>query len=150
MPKKERQKQGLDLGFLTESVGYLLRRVNRKARDLTIPVLVEHELSPLELTTLYLIQNNPNCALRDLAKAAYVESPAMNRLLNGLKERQLITREKSVEDARYILINITATGSQRIADTEEDVRQKEVELLSELSPLEKKAFVNALKVLSKI
>ncbi len=142
------KKQAMKLAELENSIGYLLRRVNRKAREVTIPILSEKGLSPLELTTLYLVNNNPDCTLGDLAKAVFLEPPATHRLLNSLEKKRLISRRKSAEDARFILTRITKSGQEKIADSIDEIQEIERLFLDKLDNNQKEIFITILKALA--
>lgn len=133
---------------IEESIGYLLRRVNRIAREVTVPVLEKHGLLPMELSTLVIIRDNPGCTLRELAGAVYLEPPATHRMIKGLEEKGLVTRNKSDHDARYIHINITPAGQDKIDKTSEQVLSIEHEFTSRLTDDQKENLISMLKTLA--
>ncbi len=140
--------QGIKLAEVENSIGYLLRRANRMARDVTIPGLAQNGLSPIELTALYLVNENRDCTLRNLAKAVYLEPPAMHRLLNGLEEKGLISRSKSEQDARFTFTRITPLGKKKIADSIEGIRNIERDFLGKLDRNQRKNLITILKALA--
>ena len=139
--------QGIKLAEVENSVGYLLRRANRMARDVTIPGLAQNGLSPIELTALYLVNENRDCTLRNLAKAVFLEPPAMHRLLNGLEKKGLISRSKSEQDARFTFTRITLLGKKKIADSIEGIRNIERYFLGKLDRNQRKNLITILKAL---
>jgi len=139
--------QGIKLAEVENSIGYLLRRANRMARDLTIPGLAQNGLSPIELTALYLVNENRDCTLRNLAKAVFLEPPAMHRLLNGLEKKGLISRSKSEQDARFTFTRITPLGKKKIADSIEGIRNIERYFLGKLDRNQRKNLITILKAL---
>lgn len=142
------ERQEMKLAELNNSVGYLLRRANRIARDVTIPILAANGLSPLELTTLYLVNENQDCTLRDLAKAVFLEPPATHRLLNGLEKKGLISRRKYEQDARFILIRITRSGQNKIDESIDEINKIEQTFLGKLDDTQRKMFITLLKALA--
>jgi len=139
--------QGIKLAEVENSIGYLLRRANRMARDLTIPGLAQNGLSPIELTALYLVNENRDCTLRNLAKAVFLEPPAMHRLLNGLEKKGLISRSKSEQDARFTFTRITPLGKKKIADSIEGIRNIERDFLGKLDRNQRRNLITILKAL---
>lgn len=139
--------QGIKLAEVENSIGYLLRRANRMARDVTIPGLAQNGLSPIELTALYLVNENRDCTLRNLAKAVFLEPPAMHRLLNGLEKKGLISRSKSEQDARFTFTRITLLGKKKIADSIEGIRNIERYFLGKLDRNQRKNLITILKAL---
>jgi len=140
--------QGIKLAGVKNSVGYLLRRANKMARDMTIPILARHGLSPLELTTLYLVNENRDCTLRNLAKAVFLEPPAMHRLLNGLEEKGLISRHKSGQDARFTYTRITRSGQNKITDSIDEINKVEHMFLGKLDRNQKEMLLTILQKLA--
>jgi len=140
--------QGIKLVEVEYSIGYLLRRAHRMAQNVTIPILANHELSQLELTTLYLVRENRNCTLRNISKAVFLEPPAMHRLLKGLEKKGLISRSKSEQDARYTLTRITPSGEKKVAESIVDVRNIERAFIERLSRDQKKQLFAILQSLT--
>lgn len=138
----------LDVTPVSKSIGYLLRRASRRFREVTVPLLKEYGLSPLELTTLNLIDQNPDCVLRTLARAVAVEPPAMNRIANSLEDKGLIARRKSKTDARYTYFSISPEGLRRIQDASDAILNLEAEVLKALTAEEKDALFLALQKLT--
>lgn len=143
-----REIQGIKLAEVEYSIGYLLRRAHRMAQNVTIPILANHGLSQLELTTLYLVNENRDCTLKNISKAVFLEPPAMHRLLKGLEKKGLISRSKSEQDARYTLTRITPSGEQKIADSVDDVRNIERAFLEKLSRNQRKQLFTILQALT--
>ena len=140
--------QGIKLAEVEYSIGYLLRRAHRMAQNVTIPILANHELSQLELTTLYLVRENRNCTLRNISKAVFLEPPGMHRLLKGLEKKGLISRSKSEQDARYTFTRITPSGEKKVAESIVDVRNIEQAFLEKLSRDQKKQLFAILQALA--
>lgn len=140
--------QGIKLGDVENSIGYLLRRANKMARDITIPILVKHGLSPLSITTLYLVNENRDCTLRNLAKAVFLEPPAMHRLLIDLEKKGLIFRHKSGQDARFTFTRITRSGQKKVINVIDEITKAENMFLGKLDGNQKEIFITILKMLS--
>ena len=140
----------LDLGPLCESVNYLLRRATRRARITSLPALSGVDLSPLEHSILCLIHKNPGCSLRDLAKSAYIEPPAMNRLINRLESRQLVVREKSEVDGRYIQVYLTNDGKDLLERSVPDLCTAESRVLDGLTADQKIELIRTLRRICQI
>lgn len=140
----------LDTADLGTSIGYLLRRANRRVREQTIPRLDENGLSPMELTSLYLVFHNRNCTLRDLAAAAFIEPPTMHRIVKSLEKKGLITRNKAGKDARFVFIRITDKGISTSNEAIEAVLDTETAILKKLSSDEQKVLFSALNALTQV
>ena len=53
----------------------------------------------------------------ELATLEHVTPPSMNRTLNGLEEAGLVTRTRSADDARKVLVELTPTSRELLAET---------------------------------
>lgn len=111
------------------SMHYLLRRASQRFKEAVVPALKDFDLSTLELTTLSLVHSNEWCILRTLAEAVGVEPPAMNRIMNSLEDKQLVTRHKSDSDARYTFFRLTNSGTKCFEMASSSVRDAENDLL---------------------
>ena len=123
------------------SMHYLLRRASQRLKAAIVPVLKDFELSTLELSTLVLVQANDWCILRTLADAVGVEPPAMNRIMNSLEDKGLVSRHKSDSDARYTFFRLTTSGEKRLEGASSSVRNAENEVLQGLSDLERRQLL---------
>jgi DNA-binding MarR family transcriptional regulator len=81
---------------------HLLRRA--RVRD------AELGLSGPRLSALSVVVFGGPLTVRDLAAAEQVRSPTMTRLIDGLQQAGLVTRETNPEDARSVLIRATPSG----------------------------------------
>jgi DNA-binding MarR family transcriptional regulator len=81
---------------------HLLRRA--RVRD------GELGLSGPRLSALSVVVFGGPLTVRDLAAAEQVRSPTMTRLIDGLQQAGLVTRETNPEDARSVLIRATPSG----------------------------------------
>lgn len=53
----------------------------------------------------------------ELAALEHVTPPSMNRTLNGLEEAGFVTRTKSEDDARKVLVELTSASRDLLAET---------------------------------
>ena len=135
----------LDISVVMDSIGYLLRRTSQHFKEATVPALKRHGLSYLELTTLCLIHHNEHCILRTLAEAVGVEPPAMNRIINSLEEKGVVSRLKSPEDGRYTFFRLSQAGKDCMQPAIAEVQEVENEALSILTAKEREALFEALR-----
>lgn len=135
----------LELTRVETSMGFLLRRVAQHFKEATVPILKYNGLSILELTTLNLIYANKACILRTLAEAVGVEPPAMNRIINSLESKQLVSRLKDSQDARYTYFQLTEEGTACMRKATPEVRAAENEALKSLTEDERDALFRSLR-----
>jgi DNA-binding MarR family transcriptional regulator len=85
--------------------------------------------------------------LRELARAAGVSAPTATRMVDGLQERGIVTRERDAEDRRAVRIALTDAGREAVAAHRTRMLARRRALFEQLSPGERRA---AAKVLSRL
>lgn len=114
------------------SIGFLLRRTAQRCQEVTVPVLKRNGLATHELTTMNIIHANDSCILRTLAEAVGVEPPAMNRIVNSLEQKKLVSRKKYNEDKRYTFFRLTEAGIELSTKATLEVQEAEDNVLLSL------------------
>jgi DNA-binding MarR family transcriptional regulator len=85
--------------------------------------------------------------LRELARTAGVSAPTATRMIDGLQERGLATRERATDDRRAVSIALTDAGRDALDQTRARQLARRRALFERLSPGERRA---AAKVLSRL
>lgn len=85
--------------------------------------------------------------LRELARTAGVSAPTATRMVDGLVERDLVTRERAADDRRAVRIALTPAGREALEQHRERQGARRRALFEQLSPGERRA---AAKVLSRL
>ncbi len=111
-------------------------RSHRKA-DLSVP----------EFRTLGFLANHPGASLSDVADHIGLTLPSMSKLVDGLVERQLLTRESDLTNRRRMMLTLTAHGRSILQAAREPTRAYVGEVLSQLSPAERETVIEAMRVL---
>ena len=75
------------------------------------------DVSDSQLSVLFHLDLAGSCSPSELAEHDRVTPPSMNRTLNGLEHAGLIRRDPSPVDARKVLVSLTASGNELIAET---------------------------------
>lgn len=116
-------------------------RLNRRLR------LATNEIPPLQLSTLSTLDCRGPQRLGELAQREAVAAPTMTRVVSGLVERGFVERAADPNDARSILVAITAAGAEALAA----VRSQRAALLAKrmerLSAEQRDALLAALPAL---
>jgi DNA-binding MarR family transcriptional regulator len=87
------------------AVGRLNRRIRIDGGD---------SLPPLQLSALSTIALHAPLRLSELAKREAVTAPTMSRVLGALDEQGLVVRTPDPQDARGVLITLSARGRERL------------------------------------
>lgn len=88
------------------AVGRLHRRIRIDGRE-SIP--------PLQLSALVTIEQHGPLRLSELARREAVTAPTMSRVLAALDESRLVVRTPDPQDARGVLVTLSAEGRRRLA-----------------------------------
>jgi DNA-binding MarR family transcriptional regulator len=107
-------KPGVDLGPLSESVGYGLQRAQLAVRSAVVAVLAEVELSPGRFGVLSVIERNPGLSQADACTALGIQATNITPLLGDLERRGLIARRTSPRSRRTKMLELTPAGKRRL------------------------------------
>lgn len=95
-----------------ESIGYLLKRAGLQLAHTIDRGLTQFDMTHAQLGIfLKLVHGQVNTAA-DLARELMSDTGAMTRMLDRLEEKGFITRTRSCEDRRVVLVALTAKGKQ--------------------------------------
>jgi DNA-binding MarR family transcriptional regulator len=88
-------------------VGRLNRRIRIDGRE-SVP--------PLQLSALVTVEELGPLRLSELARREAVSVPTMSRVLAALDEQRLVVRTPDPQDARGVLVTLSAEGVRRLAE----------------------------------
>jgi DNA-binding MarR family transcriptional regulator len=74
----------------------------------------ETDLTPERLSVLSILAFAGPRTVKELAELELVSPPAISRILNGLEDNGLVTRERVDGDRRYVRVVATAKGKHLI------------------------------------
>lgn len=100
--------------LILEVLPLTMRVVAAQMRD------ARHGLSTAHLPALAALDHKP-CTQRELAEMMSVSGPTMSNTLTTLETRGWIQRQRSKEDRRVILIEITEAGHKVLRESMEDM-----------------------------
>ena len=87
-------------------VGRLNRRIRIDGRE-SVP--------PLQLSAMVTVEERGPLRLSELARREAVSVPTMSRVLAALDEQRLVVRTPDPQDARGVLVTLSAEGERRLA-----------------------------------
>jgi len=106
--------------------------------------------SDSQLSVLYALTHYGELSLAALSEHERVTPPSMNHTVNCLTDDGLVTRTKSTDDGRKVLIDVTEAGAALVTKTRERRAAWFAAELGTLSPEERAAVDAALPVLMKL
>jgi len=91
---------GLQLGGLSELLGYSLKRAQLKIFEDVLRCVAPLQLTPAQFSVLLLIEKNPGRNQPEIASTLGVLCPNFVAMLDELESRDLCTRIRSTNDRR--------------------------------------------------
>jgi len=82
--------------------------------------LHEEDFSVAQIAVLYLLDEEGNARLGDVAERIGRSMPTASRLVDGLVKRGLVTREEDPEDRRAKRLALTSQGTKLVAYASEE------------------------------
>lgn len=121
------------VGDLDQSVGYVLKQA-----AVALRAAMDTGLRPLRLTVpqyscLEVIGQRPGLSNSELARSVFVTRQAMNGVLRGLQDRDLVTRPERAPHGRIRPTELTAAGRTLLTAASTVVRGVEQAMLDPLS-----------------
>jgi len=113
--RSSRHSPGLDLGVLTSSLGYLLRRLQLAYKKQFLREAGSSQLQPRYVGAMYVIGLNPGVTPSQMSAALGLDDVHTTLLLNALEERGLVVRRPSTTDGRSRVVHLTPAGRKAFA-----------------------------------
>ncbi len=107
----------------------------------------ERNLSVPQFRTLGFINHHRGASLSDVAEHIGLTLPSMSKLVDGLVERKLVTRQSHTGDRRRITLELTARGCALWESALESTQASLAEKLATLSESDRATVVRAMRIL---
>lgn len=88
--------------------------------------------------------------LKELADRQGVSAPTMSNTITTLEERGWVTRTRSAEDRRAVIIRVTEEGKKALEETHQRAENHLAALLEQLNPAERDTLAQGLQVLHQV
>lgn len=111
------------------------------------PVLHAHDISMWGYIVLTALAEQPVRTQAALAQAINADKSRIISVLDELQERGLIHRQPDETDRRVHLLSLTPAGDRLRRSVEAAIRRREEQVLAVLTPAERDAFLESLKLL---
>jgi DNA-binding MarR family transcriptional regulator len=128
---------------LRPSVMRLARRL-RQMRDDSL------DLNSNQLSAMSVLLNQGDLPMGELAALEKVQPPSMTRIVNGLEERGLVTRQADPHDRRSARVSLTEPGRQILLANRRRRDQWLAVRLAELDPDERDVLRQCVRILEKV
>lgn len=111
-----RTPKNLQLGKLSESLGFLLRLSQIKAFEDFFESLGDFDVRPGEISVLTVIGENPGVRQGLVARRLMIKRANMTKMVRAMEERGLVRRTIPEDDKRSVELWLTKKGSARLVD----------------------------------
>jgi len=136
-PRKEQadpvaDADALQLGELSEHLGYALKRAQLKIFDDFLRCVAPLQLTPAQFSVVVLPDRNPGRNQTEIANTLGILRPNFVAMLDGLESRDLCTRVRSTNDRRSHILMLTDKGRAVLTRAKKLVATKHEARLNEL------------------
>lgn len=126
--------QGERVGPLDAAVGYVLKEAATALRAAMDAALRPLGLTVAQYACLEVLDQRPGLSGSELARATFVTRQSVHLVLQGLQQRELLTRAPVAPRGRALPTELTATGRELLRDASVAVRAIEERMLAPLTP----------------
>jgi DNA-binding MarR family transcriptional regulator len=126
------QADALQLGELSEQLGYVLKRAQLKVFENFLRCMASLQLTPAQFSVLLLVEKNPGRNQTEIASTLGILRPNFVAMLDNLESRDLCARIRSTNDRRSHILVLTDKGKAVLARAKKLVATKHESRLNEL------------------
>jgi DNA-binding MarR family transcriptional regulator len=130
--RKEAEDAAIELGELTELLGYSLKRAQLRIFEDFLRCVAPLQLTPAQFSVLLLLDRNPGRNQTEIASTLGILRPNFVAMLDGLESRDLCARIRSTNDRRSHTLVLTERGKAVLARAKRLVAAKHEARLNEL------------------
>ncbi len=87
-----------------------LYKASRAVNSCYRPLLDDLDLTYSQYTVLLVLWESPSTTLGDLARLLHLDSGTLSPLLKRMEQNGVLTRTRSIDDERVLLVDLTAKG----------------------------------------
>ena len=113
--------------MIQETTGYIICRTARKIHQFMTRALADYDITPEQWVVLHIVSKEKNLSQQDLAERLEKDKNSTKALVDRLIKKELLTRQKDVNDKRFYKLQATPTGIQlakELAELDYDFMQK--------------------------
>jgi DNA-binding MarR family transcriptional regulator len=130
--------------FGRTSLLYAVKRVELAVRAHLDELLRPVGITALQYTAMTMLERHDGVPAAQLARDSFVTAQSMADMVRTLEKGGLIVRVRNLRNRRELLIHLTDSGRQALADVAEQVVELEQRMISSLTPEEADNFRLAL------
>ncbi|MBX3610019.1 MAG: MarR family transcriptional regulator [Hydrogenophaga sp.] len=136
------------LADLYQRPGFLLRRTHQISAAVFESACAEVGLTPAQYGVLTVLATEPGLDQTRLARALAFDKVTVMRVLKGLEERGLVSRERSSVSRRQMTVALTPQGVSLLDAARAPAEEAYQRLLSPLTPVQRRQLIELLQTLT--
>lgn len=126
---------------ILQSLRRIIRAVDQHSRKL----ISDYNITSPQLMTLLILAENGPMGVAKIAETVHLSPSTMVGILDRLEAKGYITRERSIEDRRSVVVNVTKEGLKFIKNAPSPLQDKLAESLKNLPELEQSTIALSLE-----
>lgn len=138
----------MTLNDLYQRPGFLLRRTHQISAAVFENACASVGLTPAQYGVLTVLAAEPGLDQTRLSRALAFDKVTVMRVLKGLEERGLVSRERSAISRRQMTVSLTPQGHELLAAAREPAERAYQRLLSPLTPAQRRQLIELLQTLT--
>ena len=131
-PQGQAHAEALQLGELSEQLGYVLKRAQLKVFENFLRCMASLQLTPAQFSVLLLVEKNPGRNQTEIASTLGILRPNFVAMLDNLESRDLCARIRSTNDRRSHILVLTDKGKAVLTRAKKLVATKHEARLNDL------------------
>jgi DNA-binding MarR family transcriptional regulator len=129
---------------LAEAPSYLIRRLQQYYGDLYAREAATSDLTKQQFMVLAALEHNDGVSQTALVELTGIDRSTLAEMVRRMLEKDLLSRERTEEDARANAVAITQSGRKALRSARNAADRAEKALLEALPPGERSRFVKSL------
>jgi len=129
---------------LAEAPSYLIRRCQQFYGDLYAREAGTSDLTKQQFTVLAALEHNDGVSQTALVEITGIDRSTLAEMVRRMLEKDLVSRERTEEDARANAVAITPSGRKALRAARNAADRAEKALLDALPPAERTRFIKSL------
>ncbi len=129
---------------LAEAPSYLIRRCQQYYGDLYAREAGATDLTKQQFMVLAALEHNEGVSQTALVEITGIDRSTLAEMVRRMLEKDLLSRERTEEDARANAVAITAAGRKALRAARNAADRAEKALLDSLPPAERTRFIKSL------
>jgi DNA-binding MarR family transcriptional regulator len=139
-----RSAEKIDLGELTDLIGYTLRRAQIVFFRDFLKTFAKFHIRPIQYGVLTVIDQNPGLKQSHVCSALGIKRANFVTLLDTLERRALIKREPAVNDQRANALYLTTSGKVLMRKLRVTIKAHEKRVAARLNKVDRRRLIRLL------